>query len=144
MALRYVDADEAKDLTHDALIKVLLRLDKYDSKWSFKTWVSSVTRNTCIDWMRRRKRLSSYEPGPIRCQMPLPDDSMASSQMRQMVRDALEELPPLYREVLELHHYQDLKYREIAEALDVPIGTVMNRIFRARKKMARSIEYRAA
>ena len=76
--------------------------------------------------------------------MPLPDDSMASSQMRQMVRDALEELPPLYREVLELHHYQDLKYREIAEALDVPIGTVMNRIFRARKKMARSIEYRAA
>ena len=64
--------------------------------------------------------------------------------MKQIVRDALDSLPPMYREVLELHHYHDLKYREIAEALDLPIGTVMNRIHRARKKMANSIDRQAA
>ena len=64
--------------------------------------------------------------------------------MRQTVRDALNALPPMYREVLELHHYQELKYREIAQTLDVPIGTVMNRIFRARKKMAATIGKQAA
>ena len=64
--------------------------------------------------------------------------------MKRTVREALDALPPLYREVLELHHFQDLKYREIADTLDVPIGTVMNRIFRARKKMAVSIQKQAA
>ena len=144
VARRYVDDDEAKDLAHDALIKVLLRLRTYDSRWRFETWVATVTRNTCIDWLRRRKRLASYEPGPVPCRQPLPDDSFADAQMRQTVRDALNALPPMYREVLELHHYQDLKYREIAETLDVPIGTVMNRIFRARKKMAATIGKQAA
>ena len=144
VALRYVDREEAKDLAHDALIKMLVRLDRYDSQWSFKTWVSTITRNTCIDWLRRRRRLASYEPGPIVCEVALPDESLVDAQTRAAVRSALDGLPTMYREVLELHHYQDLKYREIAETLDVPIGTVMNRIFRARKKMAHSIQRYAA
>ena len=122
----------------------LVKLDTYDSQWSFKTWVSTITRNTCIDWLRRRRRLSAYEPGPVRCSQPLPDEVLADTETKETVRAALDALPPMYREVLVLHHYQDLKYREIADTLNVPIGTVMNRIFRARKKMARTIERRAA
>jgi len=56
----------------------------------------------------------------------------------------LASLPPMYREVIEMHHFQNLKYREIAENLDIPIGTVMNRIHRARKKMRSAIELAAA
>ena len=144
VALRFGDADEARDLAQDALVKVLVKLDTYDSQWNFKTWVSTITRNTCIDWLRRRRRLSAYEPGPVRCSQPLPDEVLADTETKETVRAALDSLPPMYREVLVLHHYQDLKYREIADTLNVPIGTVMNRIFRARKKMARTIERRAA
>ena len=144
VALRFVDADEARDLAQDALVKVLVKLDTYDSQWNFKTWVSTITRNTCIDWLRRRRRLSAYEPGPVRCSQPLPDEVLADTETKETVRAALDALPPMYREVLVLHHFQDLKYREIADTLNVPIGTVMNRIFRARKKMARTIERRAA
>jgi len=66
---------------------------------------------------------------------PLPDELAVKSEEAAAVREALAELPPIYREVLELHHFRNMKYREIATRLDVPIGTVMNRIFRARKKM---------
>ena len=126
------------------MIKVLLHLRNYDTRWSLKTWISSITRNTCIDWLRRRKRMAAYEPGPVRCQQPLADDRLADAEMRRTVHEALDALPPMYKEVLELHHFQDLKYREIADSLDVPLGTVMNRIFRARKKMAVSMKKQAA
>ena len=144
VARQYVDAHEARDLAQDALVKVLVKLDTYSDQWNFKTWVSTIARNTCIDWLRRRRRLAAFEPGPVRCGQPLPDEILADAQTKETVRTALNSLPPMYREVLELHHYQDLKYREIADTLNVPIGTVMNRIFRARKKMARTIERRAA
>mgnify|MGYP001326612860 CR=1 FL=1 len=144
VATRFVDQDEAKDLAHDAMIKVLTRLDKYDPRWAFQTWVSTIARNTCIDWIRRRKRLSDFEAPEAVCTKPSADEVVADKQLKEVVRVALEGLPPMYRQVLELHHFQDLKYREIAETLDVPIGTVMNRIFRARKKMAVSITQSAA
>ncbi len=144
VASRFVDQDEAKDLAHDAMIKVFTRLDQYDPRWTFQTWVSTITRNTCIDWIRRRKRLSGFEIPEVACTAPRADEVVAKSELKKAVRAALEELPPMYRQVLELHHFQDLKYREIADTLDVPIGTVMNRIHRARKKMALSIGQTAA
>ena len=66
---------------------------------------------------------------------PLQDELVSKRQEASAVRQALRGLPPLYREVLELHHFRHMKYREIADTLDLPLGTVMNRIHRARKKM---------
>ena len=72
------------------------------------------------------------------------DESLEKKETGALIRSALDALPPLYRQVIEMHHFQDLKYREIAHDLDIPIGTVMNRIFRARQKMKATIELQAA
>ena len=134
-ALRYVDREEAKDLAHDALIKVLTQLHRYKNEWKFSTWVITITRNTCIDWLRKQRRTSWSEVPDVACLQPLPDEATHQKQISGLVHAALESLPEMYREVIEMHHFQNLKYREIAENLDIPIGTVMNRIFRAREKM---------
>ena len=139
-----MNAVEAKDLAQDSLIKVLTNLKRYNPEWKFSTWVITITRNTCIDWLRKQKRLSWGEVPDVAATLPLPDAILCDAQTAQMVRDALESLPPIYREVIEMHHFQDLKYREIASDLNLPIGTVMNRIFRARRKMKAAIELNAA
>jgi RNA polymerase sigma-70 factor, ECF subfamily len=140
-ALRMMrDEQDARDISQEVLTKILRNLDRYDARFRYPTWVLSVTRNTCIDEFRRRRRRSSDEVPDVADPGPGPHELLARDQAARIVREALERLPPLYREVLVLYHYENLKYREIAELLDLPIGTVMNRIFRARQKLKDSCE----
>jgi len=128
-------APTAEDIAQDATVRVLARLDTFNPRWKFSTWVRVITRNLFIDGFRRQRK-QSYSPVPdIACEAMPPDQSIAQKQQAAKVRSAVANLPDLYREVIELHHFKQLKYREIAEQLDIPIGTVMNRIHRARKKM---------
>lgn len=128
--------EDAGDAAQETLVKVLRNLDRFDPDRSFATWVFGIARNTCIDEHRRRKRRSWDEPGDvadIATASPLQD--AARSQRADLLERALVELPPMYREVLVLYHFEHRKYTEIAEILELPLGTVMNRIFRARKKL---------
>jgi len=135
-ALRMLRNDEdARDAAQDTLVKVLRNLHRYDEKRSFKTWVFGIARNTCIDEHRRRKRRAWDEPGEIVDSRPTALQEVARLQRAERLHEALEQIPPMYREVLVLYHFEHLKYVEIAETLDLPMGTVMNRIFRARKKL---------
>lgn len=127
--------EDARDAAQDTLIKVLRNLDRYDPKRSFKTWVFGIARNTCIDRHRKRRRRAWDEPGDIIDAGPSPLQEVAKAQRAARLRQALDQVPPLYREVLVMYHFEHLKYVEIAEALELPLGTVMNRIFRARKKL---------
>ncbi len=135
---------DAWDVAHDTMIKVMTNLEKYDSSWAFSTWVSRIAKNTSIDLLRKRRRISWAEVPDLADGALLADENMLQTQQAEMVRELLSDLPPMYREVLQMHHYQDLKYREIADSLDLPIGTVMNRIHRARKKLRRNLEKMAA
>ena len=135
---------EAHDIAHDTIVKILTKRHQYRPEWKFNTWVATIARNTAIDWLRKRKRLSWSEVPDVACPADGPDKAAERAQAQSMVHAALHSIPPIYREVLELHHFQDLKYREIADCLDVPIGTVMNRIFRARGKMREAIMKQAA
>jgi RNA polymerase sigma factor (sigma-70 family) len=134
------DEHEAKDLAHDSVIKVLDRLEQYKPGWKFSTWVTVITRNACIDWLRRQKRRSWSELPDVSCGRPDALALITSKECAGAVQDALQGLPPIYREVMELYHFKHMKYREISNHLGVPIGTVMNRIFRARQKMRLSLE----
>ncbi len=135
-ALRMMrDEQDARDISQEVLTKILRNLDRYDSHYRYPTWVLSVTRNTCIDEFRRRRHRSGEEVPDVADPSPGPHELIARDQAARIVREALDELPPLYREVLVLYHYENLKYREIADLLDLPIGTIMNRIFRARQKL---------
>lgn len=140
-ALRMMrNEQDAHDVCQETMVKVLRNLHRYDARWRFQTWVLSVARNTCIDEFRRRKHRSYEEAPDVADPTPGPLE-LASSQERSVtLHTALAQVPPLYREVLVLYHFEHLKYREIADMLDIPIGTVMNRIFRARQKLRAAYE----
>lgn len=127
--------EDARDAAQESLVKILRNLDQYDPNRRFSTWAFGITRNTCIDEHRRRKRRAWDEPGDVVDERPSPAQNVARMQRAERLQQALEELPPMYREVLVLYHFEHLKYQEIADTLELPIGTVMNRIFRARKKL---------
>ena len=126
---------DASDATQDTMVKVLRALDRYDSHWKFSTWALGIARNTCIDEFRRRKRRSDKEAPDVADTAAGPLELVTRQARADRLHEALQEIPPLYREVLVLYHFEHLKYQEIADLLDIPIGTVMNRIFRARRKL---------
>jgi RNA polymerase sigma-70 factor (ECF subfamily) len=117
------------------MLRVLRNLHRYDPKYRFTTWAFTIARNACIDEIRKRKRVGPstdrevVDPGP---------SPFAQTQQRiraERLNLALEVLPDKYREILVLYHFEHLKYSEIADVLDIPLGTVMNRIFRARRRL---------
>ena len=126
---------DARDVTQDTLVKVMRNLDRYDPDRKFFTWVFGIARNTAIDETRRRKRVGPAPAQEPRYEGPGPLDLNVRSERAERLHSALEQLPDKYREILLLYHFEHLKYREIADALDLPIGTVMNRIFRARGRL---------
>ena len=134
------DDQEAWDATQDTLVKVLRNLERFDPTRAFSTWVFGIARNTCIDEHRRRKRRAWDEPGDIADTRPNALQNVARAQRADRLDAALEEIPPMYREILVLYHFEHKKYCEIAEILDLPMGTVMNRIFRARRKLRDAYE----
>lgn len=140
-ALRMLSDDqEARDAAQDTMIKVLRHLDRYDQTRSFGTWVFGIARNTCIDEHRRRRR-RGLDPAPdVADVRPGPLQKVSRQQRAQRVHEALQLVPPTYREVLVRYHFEHLKYTEIAEALGIPLGPVMNRIFGARGKLRDACE----
>ena len=126
---------DGRDACQETMVKVLRTLDRYDRTRSFRPWILRIARNTCIDELRRRKRRAWDEPGEVVDRGPTPHERTSAAQRAQQLHAAIQHLSPLYREVLVMYHFEHLKYREIADALELPIGTVMNRIFRARQKL---------
>ncbi len=140
MAFRYArrtlrNDQDARDAAQDTMVKVLRNLHRYDDRWRFTTWIIGIARNTCIDEFRRRKRRSDREGPEVTDPGPGPLELTSRARRADQLHRALTTLPPLYRDILMLYHFEHLKYREIAEMLEIPIGTVMNRIFRARRKL---------
>lgn len=127
--------EDARDVTQETLIKVMRNLDRYDASRRFSSWVFGIARNTAIDEARRRRRVVDASDTEFESHEPSPLEESSRQQRARKLQDALDELPAAYREILVLYHFEHLKYHEIAEALGIPIGTVMNRIFRARKQL---------
>jgi RNA polymerase sigma-70 factor (ECF subfamily) len=127
--------EDASEITQEALLRALKALHRYDPERSFKTWLYSIARNACIDFHRRKRPMVSDEKIPLRHPGESPQGEVLRMERAQRLNTALKSLPDLYREVIVLYHFEHLKYQEIADSLEIPIGTVMNRIFRARRKL---------
>ena len=138
------NSNDAEDVAQDAILKAIQGLPTYDERYSIRTWVARISRNTAIDLVRKRRKLCWAEAPDSPDTKPLQDEVVLSSERKAMIRRAMAGLPPMYKQVIDLHHFQDLKYREIASELEVPIGTVMNRLFRARQKMKTALTQSAA
>ncbi len=126
---------DARDATQEPMVKVLRNLHRYNDSWRFSTWIIAIARNTCIDEFRRRRRRSYGEAPDVADTAPSPLELSSQQQRARRLHQALEMIPSLYREVLILYHFEHRTYKEISAMLEIPIGTVMNRIFRARRRL---------
>ena len=131
---------DARDATQDTFYKVLRKIDRYNDAYRFETWLFSIARNTCIDVHRRRKRRSESQERDVAAHGPSPFDIAQKRHDADRVHAALGTLPEIYREIITLYHLEGMLYREISEITGLPMGTVMNRLFRARRKLKEALE----
>ena len=145
--------DDAEDLTQEVFIRIYKTLKSYDlERGAFTTWVTTMTRNLLVDHFRKSKQdrmTDSMDAAPaadedaptlgdqIQDEKPRPDAAVETQQKQKMVQLALQKLSPELREAVILRDLQDMDYREIADALKVPEGTVKSRINRGRTELAR-------
>jgi len=140
------DAEDARDVTQDVFMKVYGALDSYDPKYKFSTWLFRIAGNAAIDHLRRRRIRAlpldlppDEEGGERRVDpketRPDPYEDLARRRLRTALDEAIERLPDDYRELISLRHYGELPYEEIAELKGMPLGTVKNKLFRARQAL---------
>jgi RNA polymerase sigma-70 factor (ECF subfamily) len=136
--------DASLDVTQEVFIKVYNSLDKYSSEYKFSTWLYRIAHNAAIDYIRRRaNNEQSLETESkegiyqIQIESPhlTPEQERERSEWRREIKAVVKCLPAAYRELILLRHGQDLSYDEIAEITGLPLGTVKNRLFRAREMM---------
>lgn len=139
--------DLAEDLTQDIFLKLYRSLDTFDRRANFQTWLISVSRNLCIDHYRsvRKERETINRDVDASTLMPVSRDRSAYAQLElrdrvQLLRAALDMLPPTLRTAVLMRDIQELTYQEIADRLNVPEGTVKSRINRGRTELARQIQ----
>lgn len=139
--------EDAVDLSQEAWVKGWQRLDQFHGESSFATWVTRIVINLALDHLRRQKRHRAEsieamedEGGGVEREMPVvninPTAGLERAELRKKVDDALGRLTAEHRTVLVLHEFEDMEYKEIAKTVGCSIGTVMSRLFYARRKMA--------
>jgi RNA polymerase sigma-70 factor (ECF subfamily) len=140
------DYEAALDLTQEVFIKVYNSLRRYRSEFKFSTWIYKIAHNSAVDHLRRRggreQALQREFDGeqydlPIESRRPSPEQESEREERREEIERVVRELPAAYKELVVLRHSHDLSYDEIAEVTGLPLGTVKNRLFRAREVMRR-------
>jgi RNA polymerase sigma-70 factor (ECF subfamily) len=138
------DYDAALDLTQEIFIRVYGSLARYRSEFKFSTWIYKIAHNCAVDHLRRNNgREQSLVVGiegdtyelPIESRRPSPEQESERKERRIEIEGVVRSLPAVYRELIILRHSQDLTYEEIVEVTGLPLGTVKNRLFRAREMM---------
>ena len=140
------DYDAALDLTQEVFIRVYNSLGRYRAEYKFSTWIYRIAHNAAIDHLRRvgasrTEEMTVEGEGGISFEKPLaskaltPEQETERGERRAEIEEVVGQLPHAYRELIVLRHSHDLSYDEIAEVTGLPLGTVKNRIFRAREAM---------
>jgi RNA polymerase sigma-70 factor, ECF subfamily len=136
--------DAALDVTQEVFIKVYNSLTRYSSEYKFSTWLYKIAHNASIDYLRRNSHYfqsleqenadGSFEL-QIESKRDTPEQEQENKELRSEIEIVVNCLPVVYRELILLRHSQDLSYDEISEITNLPLGTVKNRLFRARDLM---------
>lgn len=136
--------EEAHDLVQEIFVKVFLALDRYDPKYQFSTWIFRIAQNSAIDALRKKSvqevsltrtdddesgggKEREFADGGIS-----PYRALKNKQLSSAIDRAVDDLPDEYRELIQLRHFAELSYDQIAEMKRMPLGTVKNKLFRAR------------
>jgi len=153
MMLKMVkNSDDADDLTIEAFGKAFNRLEQYSPSYAFSTWLFKIASNNCIDFIRKKRiQVSSLDTGfstengetiyiDAQSNTLDPEETYMQDQKIKHMRLLVSKLKPRYRELVEKRYFEELSYEEIAEELNLPLGTVKAQLFRARDFLANLIE----
>ena len=145
------NSDDAKDLTNEAFEKAFRNLDLYTPVYAFSTWLFKIATNNCIDFLRKDRKttqpLNLYDENnelieqikSIKTDDLNPEESMIKDQNNVKVRQIVDTLKPRFKKLVEMHYYNELGYKEIANLLNLPVGTVKAQLFRARESLQRNL-----
>jgi RNA polymerase sigma-70 factor (ECF subfamily) len=134
---------DAEDLTIEAFGKAFRNLGQYTPSYAFSTWLFKIATNNCIDFIRK-KRASMISidqdnsdkdapPPSIQEESPDPEEQMIRSQKAKLMREVVDQLKPRYKDLIVLRYFKEYSYEEIANELDLPLGTVKAQLFRAKE-----------
>jgi RNA polymerase sigma-70 factor (ECF subfamily) len=155
---RYVGDDElAADVFQNTFVQVFVKIEQYQPGRPARPWLYAIATNQAIDALRRRNRRVDGRADPLlagddgdgdarplfevlRDRAPGPVEQAEGAELRQLVRDAVDRLPDLLRQVVVMAYFQGLRYQEIADALDIPLGTVKSRLHAALAKLTEAWE----
>jgi len=129
------DTHLAEDAAQEAFIRAWQHLHSYRPRSPFRNWVYRIATNVALDVLRKERETVDIDPLPLASSEKGPEIAVEEQQRGQRVRQAVLALPPASRTVLVLREYEGLSYREIADTLDIPIGTVMSRLNYARNRL---------
>ena len=130
------DEHDARDLAQEAFVKAWKAIDRFEGRSSFYSWLYSLTMNVTIDFLRVRRRREEVELNDaIPSSLPGPRVNCQHAEIQAQVNAALAKLSPEHRAVIVLKEVEGLRYHEIAEVLHLSVGTVMSRLFYARKHL---------
>ena len=144
--------DDADDLTIEAFGKAFSRLDQYSPSYAFSTWLFKIASNNCIDFIRKKRiQLTSMDLGittedgerlhiDARASTLNPEETIMQGQRVVHMRLLVSKLKPKYRELVEKRYFDEMSYEEIAEEMNLPLGTVKAQLFRARDFLASMME----
>jgi len=141
------DQDLAKDLTIESLGKAFKKLHLYKPDFTFSTWLFTVARNHCIDYLRKKKlptfsidkmmvnddgRKSNFD---LESKDPNPEQILMKKQRVKILRRIVDQLKPKYRDLVKLRYFKEYSYEEVAQELDLPLGTVKAQLHRSRDQL---------
>jgi RNA polymerase sigma-70 factor (ECF subfamily) len=136
--------EDAEDLTIEAFSKAFSKLEAYTPQFAFSTWLFKIASNHCIDFLRKKRikaisihQVSKGEDGesyeiPVKDLELNPAERMQKNELIQQIRGVVDQLKPRYKRMIELRYFEEKSYEEIAQEMDLPLGTVKAQLFRAR------------
>ncbi len=141
------DEDDVEDLVQETFIKAYKSLDRFQSNYTFSSWIYKIASNSCIDFLRKKRLniVSLDQPFTnknddednihleIEDNSYQPDIEFINNERKNALIDSIENLPEKYKIIIKMRHEEELDYNEIAEKLNLPLGTVKVHLFRARK-----------
>jgi len=133
------DAAGAEDASQEAFVRAYRAIHRFDLRLAFYPWFYRILKNVCLTRLKKRKiadfSLDAEDAPPVAAEPNDPADSASRKELRATILRAMDTLSDSHREILNLAHFEQLSYKEIATCLSIPSGTVMSRLWAARKAL---------